>query len=1154
MKKKLILGVFSEKKCLQKISLIMKLSTFFLILATLQCYSSGYGQSSIIKLEHESQTLLSVIEAIENQSDFKIFFKTDQVDVTQRVEIDTNEASVASILDQALEGTNLSYVLMDKLIVFAREETINQPGKVTGIITDATTNEPLIGVNISIEGTIKGVISDVNGNYSIDVEDQNATLIFSYIGYETTKIKVEGQSSLNIRLKPNVTNLAEVVVVGYGSQKKSDLTGSITSVKAKDLVQLPVMRADQQLQGRAAGVIVTNTDGAPGGNTTIRIRGSNSITGGNNALIVIDGFQGGNLSTLNPNEIESMEVLKDASATAIYGSRGANGVILVTTKKGKTGAPVLDYTYTFGLQSLGHKVDLMSAGDYAQVQNDYKATLNRNGSPTLPFTQAQIDELYQKGGTDWQDEIYRTAPLQMHQLSLSGGTEHLKYFIAGGYYDQQGLIINTSFKRYTVRSNIDLNVNKWLKAGLNVNVIKDKGNVPPFGEGTRYVDILGQVVNSVLRFDPITPVYDENGNFSRPPSTYGDSDVWNPVATALGSSNIDNEMTANVNSYLDFKLMEGLNFRITGAAGINNSGRDIYYSHITQNGEQEDGVGELVEGKSVYFQNSNILTYDKIMKERHHLTLTGVAEAQLYTDNGSDIHSSGYLSDATGINDFGQAYLISEKSSYDTERAINSFMGRINYGFDNKYLITLSYRADGSSVFGANNKWGYFPSASLAWRASQEEFIKNLNFFSDLKFRGSWGVTGNQAIAPYTTLDAISSGNNYPYDGNGTTNTGYAASRAANPNLKWESTKQTNFGVDMAFFKGRFTATVDLYKKVTEDLLLQRPVPTYTGFALLLDNVGSVQNKGIEITIGGDPLDGNFRWNTSANITINRSEVLSLLEGQLFMPIRTSTGGGYQIWASGNNNALMNLEVGKPFGHMRGYINLGTWSESESEEAAAYGQLPGDPKWKDIAGATDTEGNPIPDGKINKSDLTTIGNTSPKFVYGWSNNLSWKDFTLSFLIQGSYGNDIFNATRIKTESPSVGASPNLKNRWTTENQNTEVPAFIDQLTRDAAGLTSNVNLGSSAYNRSSRWIEDGSYIRLKNITLGYNLPKSLVSKIRITNLRAYITATNVLTITRYTGYDPEVSSFNEGTDAARGVDISNYPTVRTITFGINLTL
>jgi TonB-dependent starch-binding outer membrane protein SusC len=1153
MKNYLFLGVFLNKKHLQKILLIMRLTTFFLVLATLQSLATGYGQTSLIKFTDDSQTLSSVIEAIESQSDYKIFYKTDQVDVTQQVNLDVEETSVASALRTALKGTNLTYVVMDKLIVFAPAENISQPAKVTGTIMDATTNEPLIGVNIVIEGSNTGVISDVNGKYSIEVTDKDAVLVFSYIGYITEKIAVAGQTTIHVSLAPDVTNLEEVVVVGYGTQKKSDLTGAISSVKGNDLVQLPVMRADQTLQGRAAGVVVTNTDGAPGGNTTIRVRGSNSITGGNSALVVIDGFQGGNLSSINPNEIESVEVLKDASATAIYGSRGANGVILVTTKRGKTGAPVVDYTYSFGLQKIGHKIDLMNGGEYAQKTNEYQKTLNRNGEPTLPFTQEQIDALLKTGGTDWQEEIYRTAPLQMHQLSFSGGTDRVKYFIAGGYYDQKGLIINTQFKRYTLRSNVDLDINKWLKAGINVNVIKDKGNVPPFGEGTRYVDILGQVVNAVLRFDPATPVYDASGNYSQAPNTYGDRDVWNPVATTAGSHNESNDMTTNLNTYLDFKLLEGLNFRVTAAAGIVNSGKRTYYSHLTQNGNVADGIGQLTEGKSVYFQNSNILTYDKTLFNKHHITLTGVGETQLYTDIGSYLEGQGFFSDATGINDFGQANLITEKSSYDTKRAINSFLGRVNYGFDDKYLVTFSYRADGASVFGANNKWGYFPSASLAWRASQEEFISNLNVFSDLKFRGSWGKTGNQAINPYATLDAIASGYNYPYDGTGSSNIGFAATTAANPNLKWETTVQTNVGVDMGFFRGRLNATVDVYKKKTNDLLLQRPVPSYTGFTLLLDNVGSVQNKGLEITVGGDPLVGEFRWNTSVNITINRSKVLALLKDQTFMPIRTSTGGGYQIWASGNNNALMNLEIGQPFGHMRGFINLGTWSEDEREEAAAFGQLPGDAKWKDIAGAVDSEGNPMPDGKISVADLTTIGNSSPKFVFGWNNSLSYKSFSLSFLFQGSYGNDIFNATRIKTEDPSVGSSPNLNNRWTIDNQNTDVPAFTDQLTRDAAGLTSKVNLGKSAYNRSSRWVEDGSYVRLKNITLAYDLPKSLINKIGVNNFRTFVTASNILTLTNYTGYDPEVSSYNVGSDAAKGIDISNYPTVKTITFGINLT-
>lgn len=1145
MKKKLILGISFEKEYLHKILLIMKLSTLFLILTTLQCYSTGYGQSSIIKLSNESQTLSNVIDAIENQTDYKIFYKTDQVDVSQEVNIDENEATVASVLNKALDGTHLSYVVMDKMIVFAREETIVQKGRVTGTITDAMTNEPLIGVNISIEGTTKGVISDINGNYSINVDEENASLLFSYIGYATVKIPIGDKITINVPLVPNVTNLNEVVVVGYGSQRKSDITGSVSSVKGSDLVQLPSIRSDEALQGRAAGVVVTNNDGAPGGVSTIRIRGGNSITGGNNALVVIDGFQGGDLSSLNPNEVESIEVLKDASATAIYGSKGANGVILVTTKSGKIGAPIVDYSYSFGVQSIVKKIDLLNGPDYARIQNIWKASQNLYGTPVLPFTDAQIAELDKTGGTDWQDQLFRKASLQIHQFSVKGGTDAVRYFVAGGYFDQEGLIVNTQFKRYTLRSNVDINVNKWLKAGLNMNIINDKGNIPPSGEGTRYVDILSQAVNSVLRFDPATPVYDNLGNYSRTPTLYGDRDVWNPMATAMGSFNELHSTTANLNSFLEFKIMEGLTFKVTGAAGLYNGDKKTYYNTLTKNGRPVNGIGNLTDDKSLYYQNSNILTYDKVLNIKHHLTLTGVAEQQSSINYGSDFQAQGFASDLTGINDIGGANQINYRSSYDSRRVINSFLGRANYSYADKYLLTISYRADGSSVFGAKNKWGYFPSASLAWRASEEEFIKNLNLFSDLKLRGSWGKTGNQAISPYGSLAKIGSGLNYPYNGTSTTDIGYGIISAANENLKWETTAQTNLGIDLGFFKGRLIATVDIYKKTTSDLLLNKPVPFYTGApsAQILANVGSIENKGLEITVGGDPVVGTFKWNTSINISTNKSEVLKLLN-PLPMGLKTSTGGGYQIY-NATSNSLMYLQEGQPMGQMRGFIVEGTWAESERAEALLFGQLPGDQKYKDVNG----------DGAISEAkDVTLIGNSLPKFVFGWSNNLSFKNFTLSILIQGSQGNDIFNATRIQIENASKGTSTALNDRWTIDNQNTVIPAFTNQLTRrdELLGIPSKVNLGKSP-NRLSRYVEDGSYARLKNITLGYNLPKSLVGRVGISNIRAFVSATNLLTLTKYTGYDPEVSSFNVTTDAVRGIDLSNYPTVKTLTIGINLT-
>jgi TonB-linked SusC/RagA family outer membrane protein len=1015
---------------------------------------------------------------------------------------------------------------------------------VSGKVTDENGGS-IAGANVTVKGTTVGVMTDADGKFNLTLPENAKTLVISFVGYLPQEVNIGNSSTISVTLIPDTQSLSEVVVVGYGSQKKSDLTGSISSVKGTDLVRLPSIRSDEALQGRAAGVVVTNNDGAPGGVATIRIRGGNSITGGNKPLVVIDGFQGGDLSSLNPNEVESIEVLKDASATAIYGSKGANGVIIVTTKSGKTGAPIVDYSYSFGVQSIVKKIDLLNGPEYARMQNTWKATQNLYGNPVLPFTDAQIADLDKTGGTDWQDQLFRKASLQMHQISIKGGTDAVRYFIAGGYFNQEGLIVNTQFKRYTLRSNLDVNVNKWLKAGLNLNVIKDRGNIPPSGEGTRYVDILSQAVNAVLRFDPCTPVYDDLGNYSRTPLLYGDRDIWNPMATAMGSFNELSNMTTNLNAFLEFKIFKGLTFKITGAAGIYNSDKKTYYNTLTKVGRPVDGIGNLTDDKSLYYQNSNILTYDKIINTRHHITLTGVAEMQSTVDYGSDIQAQGFASDITGVYDIGGASQTNYRASYDSRRNINSWLGRVNYGYADKYLLTVSYRADGSSVFGANNKWGYFPSASLAWRASEEEFIKNLNVFTDLKLRGSWGKTGNQAIASYGSLAKIGSGLNYPYNGTSTTDIGYGITSAANVNLKWETTAQTDLGIDMGFFKGRLTATVDVYKKTTSDLLLNKPVPFYTGApsAQILANVGSVENKGLEITVGGDPVAGAFRWNTSINISMNRSKVLKLVNS-LEMGLKTSTGGGYQIYNAASNS-LMYLKEGQPMGQMRGYIVEGTWAESESAEALKFGQLPGDQKYKDVNG----------DGKITEAgDVTLIGNSSPKFVFGWNNTMSYKNFTLSILIQGCEGNDIFNATRIQIENPSKGTSTALNNRWTNDNQDTDIPAFTDQITRRDAllGVASKVSLGKSP-NRLSRYVEDGSYARLKNITLGYNLPKALVSKIGVSNLRAFFTATNLLTLTKYSGYDPEVSTFNVSTDAVRGIDLSNYPTVKTLTIGINLT-
>jgi len=1006
-----------------------------------------------------------------------------------------------------------------------------------GKIINTKDNTPVSGATVSVKGTSNSVAASSDGAFSIPVSTSRLTLIVSSVGYANKELNVDaGQNDITVPLETNESLMNEVVVVGYGSQKKSDLTGAISSVKGADLTQLSTQRVDQALQGRAAGVFVLNTAGAPGANATIRVRGMNSINGGNNALIVVDGLQGGSLTSLNPNDIESMEVLKDASATAIYGSRGANGVILITTKSGKKGKPVIDYGFSYGSQTIRDKLDLMSAADYAITRNADNATQNGSGVPVPIFSDARIAELKASGGTDWQDVIYRTAPITNHQLSISGGTDNMRYVVSGGYLDQQGILVNSEYKRFTLRANVSADINKNVSFGLNWGGSKEAGNSPPYGGGTA-LSFLGQAVNIAPRWDPTTPPYDAEGNYNRHPAGYGAYDTWNPLAAAQEPDITNNTISNSINTYLDIKIIEGLKLRVTGGAIIENGNNKSYYNSKTWEGKPiggKVGYATIDDALSTFYQNSNILTYDKNIGSQHHFTLMGVVEQQYSKSETSGLVASKFTVDQTGANDLGGAEQINSKYSNVSKRVLNSYLGRLNYAFEDKYLLTASFRADGSSVFGANNKWGYFPSGSLAWKMSEESFIQRLNFFTELKLRGSWGIVGNQAIRAYQTISAINSGANYPYSGNDGTDLGFIIANPPNPNLKWESTTQRNIGLDVSVFKGRLNATVDVYSKTTKDLLLNRTLPGYTGFSSIIDNIGSVENKGVEIGISGDPVVGVVKWNSGFNISWNRNKVLEL--GEVDKLAFRTTYGGYSL-----GNGFMQLRVGEPFGQMYGYGYEGTWGSGKATEAAVYGQLPGDPHYTDFNN----------DGKINSLDIMRMGNSIPDFIFGWNNRVSYNNFELAFLIQGSKGNDIFNQARIRLEATYEGTSVRLLDRWTPDNQDTDVPAFIDEVTRDNAGLSSKVSLGSDR-GRLQRYVEDGSYVRLKNITLGYSLPLSVTNRIGVSRLRAYVSGTNLITLTKYTGYDPEVSAYNNN-DAQIGVDLSNYPTAKIITFGLNVT-
>lgn len=1117
----------------------MRLTAIILFAVSLNVSATGFSQDVTLNLRNAP--LGKVFKEIQKQTGYAFFYNADLLKGIPKISLTVKQAGIAETLDRCLSDLSLRYVIIDKTIVIKPRKDLPQkvvaeevPAAtivVEGVVESSEGN-PLFGASVKLKGTETGTVTDAQGRFSLRLPEKGGVLVISFVGYQPFETTVTKDQNIRVQLVAQETKIEEVVVVGYGTQKKSDLTGSISSVKGSDLTLLPVQRVDQALQGRASGIYVLNTDGSPGGNTIIRVRGMNSINGGNGALIVIDGLQGGNLNSLNPNDIASVEILKDASATAIYGSQGANGVILITTKMGKKGKPMINYSYSAGFQHLRNKPDFMNAADFARTLN--AATAMENGSGVAPepiFTEEEIKGYEKTGGTDWLDVIYRTAVIQNHQLSISGGSDNIRYLVSGGYLDQPGILKGSSYKRLSLRANLEANITSWATFGLNWAGSKEAGNTTLSGDGNSEVDWRGNPLSSALRWAPTAKLYNDDGTYAKHPY-YGASSAGNPLANAIEPLFDNSTVRNNINTYLDFKIVEGLKLRVSVGGLFTNVNNLDYYNRKTKQGLAKNGYGESLTSLTKRYQNSNILTYDKTFGS-HHFTLTGVAEQQYERGTVASLVAQNFLLDQTRIYDLGGATnVVNASSAY--ERVLNSYLGRINYSFANKYLFTASFRADGSSVFGSKNKWGYFPSLSAAWNLKEESFIRDMNVFSDLKLRGSWGITGNQAISPYQTFASITSGYNYPYNGTDATDIGFRVTAAANPHLKWESTTQTNAGIDLSIFKGRLNASFDYYIKTTKDLLMPRQLATMTGLTSIIDNVGSIENKGIEFSVNGDILTGTLRWNSGFNISANKNKVLDIGDNP-YLKFGTSLGG------FGIDGGLLYLKKGEPFGQMYGYGYEGIWGTKEAAAAAAYGQLPGDPKYTDFN----------KDGTIDAMDRIVIGNAIPKYVFGWTNRFTYGGFDLSFLIQGVQGNDVFNTPQIRLESTYEGKSARLLDRWTPDHQNTQIPGFIDELTRINANLVSKIAIPGNEVNQTSHFVENGSYVRLKNINLSYTLPKSLYAKLGLSNIRIYFSGMNLVTITKYSGFDPEVSSFN-GNDARMGVDFSNYPTSKTYTFGIDV--
>lgn len=1036
-------------------------------------------------------------------------------------------------------------VLMCMFPYLALAQNVTVKGNVT------SSDGPVIGATVKEKGSSTGVITDIDGNYAITTTP-GKVLEFTYLGMVPQEVKVGKQTTIDIVLTDDEEVLDEVVVVGYGHMKRSDLTGSVTSVGSKAIEKSVPTSIDQVLQGRAAGVQIQANTGLPGGSSTILIRGMNSLNATSQPIFVIDGViidssseDDGNtnpLSTINPSDIVSMDILKDASATAIYGSRASNGVIMITTKRGEANQSYITYDGYVGWQKMPGKLDVMNLQQYAQHYNDITDADIKEASSTYIRWDLMGD------GTDWQDELYSSALMTSHNLSMSGGTKELTYAISAGYLDQDGIAVGSSFKRQTLRGNIDAQIKPWLKGGASFSLADTKQQT-----SSTY-----DVIMTALTSQPSVAVTNATGGYDGP------DDQWmpdNPVALAEITDNHNKKTNFRVNAYLDADLYKDWVSFKTEVSADYNFNRYYYYQPDYEFGVKVNEIrsGEWTKTNTKYWSWRNILTFDHKFGKHSINVMLGQEMSHNHWETQVST-TTGYLSnDATDIS--AGDYDDSRTTGYQNNNSLFSYFGRAFYSYDDRYLLTATIRRDGSSKFAEDNRWGWFPSAAAAWRISNESFLKDNNVISNLKLRVGWGATGNQNVEEWAYTAMLA---NYTT----TWGVGVLNSNNANPDLKWETTYSTNVGIDLGLFNGRVELVVDWYYKKTNDLLLKLDLPAFLGSGAgssygVADNpwgnVGSLRNTGVEFTLNTHNIEyRGFSWRTNAVLSLNRNKVLSL---------DTETGTLPQTLQIGSETATVtNTVVGEPIGQFWGYKVIGRFDSAEDfyyTDENGNVQAVAIPEGSTISESGTWIGDYIfadlnGDGVINSDDETFIGNPEPKFTWGFGNTFSYKGWDLSIQFSGSYGNDILNYARRELELS--GATTNLL----TTVLDYAIVAKIDEDGPDDYRNYYVVNTStkqprlytSSDTNRNDRvsdnYVEDGSYIRLQNISIAYTFPKKWIKKLYMTNLKIYCNLQNVYTWTKYSGYDPEVGSL-WGNALMNGIDYGRYPSPRIYTFGLNIT-
>lgn len=1162
-----------------KISLIVLITVCASALTLLAHTSDAQALKEVkISIDVKNEPLANVLSRIEKLTNFHFVYPSIQVKDQQVKKLSVKNATVDQVLKELLAPKNLSFKQLGDNILIDKETKPKvtrkfNPVNITGKIVDEK-GLPLPGVTVTVKEDNKTTISDTDGNFHINT-DANNTLLFYFVGYERLEKAIGGQLTLNVVLKPSTNQLKDVVVVGYGTQNKKDITTSVASLGAGQINNFPSTGLDKALTGKLAGVQVLQPAGAPGAGIAIAIRGRGSVTSGSDPLYVVDGvplsdndvngpgFKVNPLNAINVNDIESIDVLKDASAAAIYGSRGSNGVVIITTKKGNKDKPAVSLNSYYGIQSVTKKIPRLDAYQYADlIYNahnntyfDFLASKGLTGSATddnatrlsklgaaatntslayllPPEISPYLNKQTGLTNVDWQDQIFHQAPMQSHTLSIAAGSDKISYYISGNYLNQDGVVINSGYKKYTGRVNLDAHYDR-LRLGSRINYDYGIYNYLPT-EG-RFNDNSENIISAALVASPFFPVYNANGsyNYDQYKWQYSQPGVLNPVALAMLKKDRTYEKKLLANIFAEYEILKDLKYKISAGADISDFSRSTYRPSTLPNPitrlTPSIPTGNYITAGITNWLVENTLSYNKVFGDHSIKAILGYT-AQKERSTSSAISATGYPTDI--VQTLNGATSITGFTSAIQEWSLLSALSRVQYSYKGRYLLSGAIRRDGSSRFGANNKYGYFPSASAGWIISDEDFMKNVKTISSFKLRASYGVTGNFQIGNYSYLASYSPAN-YVYGPAGGTalSTGLYQSTASNPNLGWEKTSAINVGTDIGLFHDALTATIDVYNNNTTNLLLNVPVPQSTGYTTNLVNVGKVNNRGFEVSLSSSNQIGKLKISNSANFSRNINKVIDL-------------GGVKSIVTQAENTIYFITQVGKPIGNYYTLVQTGVYKDQadiDNTRAKVPGAKPGDMKYKDING----------DGVIDGNDKAITGNYMPRFTYGFSTQLQYGIADLSVAAQGLFGNTVANiGQRHYSSTEGYGNSSPLiyDNRYISPAQPGN--GFVPRLNRSATGLNAQI---------STYHLSDGSYLRIRDITLGVTVPPQLIKKVGIAGLRIYVTGQNLFTFTKYNGYNPEVSNDTGNNPIAAnnspltpGVDYGSYPLSKTFLLGINL--